>query len=431
VTDKTSLPSYYRRNAIAFAGDIGFFQIAMSFISATTVLPTLIQLLSGSELMVGLASGITSGAWLLPQLFIAGYSARLIKKLPMVRRAAIITRPLLLLIALGIWLLGDVNPGLTVAIVLIGLFLFFVFDAVVSLPWFDLMAKGLPARRRGRVQGTAQVIGGVAGIGIGVFVRYTLGENSPWSFPDNYALLYALAFVAMAISTSFLAYIYEPEEAPNSAQSKVRAETPSTLKLIASLPGLIREDRPFLVMIIVRMLFSFMSVATAFYVLYATGELGFGIEDVGLFISAQVAGQLAAGFVVSVVQDKWGPKAHIRVIAVTAMLPPLLALFACAVAPRVGSEAIMLPIFMAIYFCMGLYMSSSGWPFFNWIMEHTDEVRRPLYIGASNTLGALAMLAPVLGGWLVNSFSYQAAFIVAAVFGATSLIATRWLKSTR
>ncbi len=64
-------------------------------------------------------------------------------------------------------------------------------------------------------------------------------------------------------------------------------------------------------------------------------------------------------------------------------------------------------------------------------MEHAEEQQRPLYIATSNTIGAVFMLAPVLGGWLVSAFSYQAAFVCAIGFAVAALLLSTRLPCTR
>jgi MFS family permease len=415
------VPHYYRRNAWAFALDMGLFHIGISFISSTTVLPSLIAMLTSSEVIVGLASGITSGAWMLPQLFVASYVARLDRKKPLVVRTAWSTRPILLAIAVSTWLFGLRAPAIALAVTMLGMFAFFFLDAVVSLPWFDLMARGLPARRRGRIQGIAQVLGGVGGIGAGMLVRHILSDASPWAFPADYAILFALASLTLCGSSTALSCIYEP------ASPAPKEQPPSSRQVLASLPRLLADDRPFLALIAARIGANFVGVANAFYVLYATRNLGFAIADTGLFLSAQLVGQLASGLLMGVVQDRWGPRLHIRLNMALSLLPPLLALLSGGL---MGSPALRY-VYPLIYFFLGLHMGSIGWPYFNWIMEHAEEARRPLYIGTSNTLGAVLMVAPVLGGWIVTSVSYPAVFVAAALFALSGLLLSRWVPSTR
>ena len=53
-----------------------------------------------------------------------------------------------------------------------------------------------------------------------------------------------------------------------------------------------------------------------------------------------------------------------------------------------------------------------------------NEEERPLYIGLSNTLCApVTILAPVIGGWLADAASFNATFIISAVFGLLMTLA--------
>lgn len=414
---------HYRWNALAFAVDMGLFMVGMNFINSTVVLPSFISALGGNELAVGLASGLTSGGWLLPQLVVAGVVARMPRKKPIIVKGSWIGRPIMLILALIIWLLGERLPQITMIITMVSIFTFFVFDAVVSVPWFDLVARALPARRRGRILGTAQVIGGIGGIGAGVFVRYILGEASPLRFPNNYAILYVIAALFFTGSTIALMMIREPE--PQAVDDSV----PGLGAVLLSLPRILMEDRPFLRLIIVRVLGGFVAVASAFYVLYATQRIGLSREATGFFVSAQVAGSLFSGLLMGMVQDRWGPRTHIRIILMISGLPAIIALGVSSVVGTLG-QAALYP-YLLLYFFLGVNMSSVGWPFFNWILEYAPEARRPLYIGMTNTLTALTMLAPTLGGWIIRTASYPAVFVTALGFVTVALLISLTLPSTR
>ena len=61
-------------------------------------------------------------------------------------------------------------------------------------------------------------------------------------------------------------------------------------------------------------------------------------------------------------------------------------------------------------------------------VEFGDEQTRPTYIGLSNTLVAPAtILAPLLGGWLVDASGFQTTFMVSAVGGLVIAILLFWL----
>ena len=405
------------------ASDYVLFTIAMAFISPTIVLPSFVAALSDSEVIVGLAAGLTSGAWLLPQLLVASKVAHMRLKKKVMVRALWPGRLLLPLVALAIWLFGRQLPTLTLIIGLASLFIFWALDGVASVPWFDVLAKVMPLRRRGRILGVSQLVGGLGAIGAGLAVRFILGERSAWAFPDNYALLFALASIPFFLGAVCLSAIREPESRlPDK-------EVPSGRRLLALVPGMLVRDRNFLRLITVRLLNSCISVAGAFYILYATRTLGLGADAAGLFVSAQVVGSLTAGLLMSAIQDRWGPVVHMRAVAVLSAIPPAVALCVGELASVLG-QGVLYP-YLLVYYFLGIWMGTMGWPYVNWILESTEEGRRPLYIGMLNTSGAVVMLAPILGGWIVRLVSYSAVFALALLFALGSFVVSLPLPNPR
>ncbi len=424
MTDLPENTPHYRRNLIALICDSSLFSMAMAFVGTTTVLPAFLATLTDSELMIGIGSGITRGAWLLPQLLVAGVVTRLTYRKPLIVGAAWVSRPLLPLMALIVWRLSADAPGITLALVLTCLFVLFTADAVVSVPWFDHLARTISPRKRGMVVGGGQVIGGLGGIAAGALVRYVLSENSPWGYPENYAIVFGVGGALLMLSAVAISFISNPE------CRRDPTETPPSLgQTLASLPTLLAEDRPFRRLVAVQLLAGFVGVASAFYVLYGQRVLGFGEGETGLFVSAQVAGSVTAGLLLGYIQNRWGPLIHVRIQIIVAMLPPGLALLAGPAAAL--SPAAVRGVFLALYFALGVYFGGLSWPFFNWILEYAQETRRPLYIGLMNTLGAITMLAPVLGGWVVSVLSYPAVFALAIAFALLALGLSVGLPSTR
>ncbi len=419
------LPPHFTRNAIAFIADYAFFLFAMGFIGTGTVMPGLVAALTPhSEIYVGLLNALVSGLWLLPQMVIAGAVTRLPYKKPFIVLAALISRPVMLLTAAVVQLCGRSQPDLALLAVLVSFSIFFVGDAVASVPWFDVLSRTIPHRRRGRVMGAAQVLGGIMGIASGLGVRYVLSPGSPWAFPTNYAALFIISSIAMAGSTIALACLREPEPAV------VDHSVPTARDVLAMLPRILVRDRPFLQLNITRLLYGFASVASAFYVLYATRHQGFSIEATGLFVSASVVGSLTSGLLMGAMQDRLGPLAHMRLSIVVAAMSPLLALATGPLFAGLGT-GVLLPLYLLLYFFLGISGGSMSWPFFNWIMEYTTESWRPLYIGMLNTLGAITMLAPVLGGWIASTFSYPAVFWLALIFAGMAMLSSLPLLDPR
>ncbi|NLV74918.1 MAG: MFS transporter [Chloroflexi bacterium] len=406
----------YKHNAFCISGESTTFNIAIAFISASTVIPTLVTRLTSSPVMVGLVAGLPNGAWLLPQLFVAAWTHRFPLKKPILAWSCLLSRPMFLLIGLAIGFFGATNPGLALASLLVGQILFYFGDAVASIPWFDLLARTIPPRRRGRVMGIAQITGGIGGILVGIAVRYILSDQSPIVYPWDYGVLFLAAGTIMMLGVAMLWMIKEdpPQE--------LEGASPGMAKVLASIPTLIRTDKPFAHLLLTRVMTGFISLATAFYVIHATNELGMPTSTTGLFISAQVVGALVSGLLLSWLQDKRGVLFYMRLVTGVGALPPLLALLIGIFARQLGSLATIL--YLLIFVILGIYINSIGWPTFGWILEHAQERQRPIYIGVSNTLGALTMLAPPLGGWIASALGYQAVFIASIGFAALTLFLT-------
>jgi hypothetical protein len=113
---------------------MSLFQLGINFIAATTVLPAMVSALGGSAVLVGLATGLTSGAWLLPQILVAAPVARLEYKKPLMVKAAWISRPLLLVLAAIIWQCGLRAPSVALVATLVIMAAIWALGGVVAVP---------------------------------------------------------------------------------------------------------------------------------------------------------------------------------------------------------------------------------------------------------------------------------------------------------
>src|SRR5512143_3856877 len=91
------LPRGEGRTFWGIAGDMFFFGVGASLCSQTTVIPSFLATLTTSAPLIGLASTISTGGWLLPQLFAANRLAGLTRRKKAVTVPAAINRSLALL----------------------------------------------------------------------------------------------------------------------------------------------------------------------------------------------------------------------------------------------------------------------------------------------------------------------------------------------
>jgi MFS family permease len=197
----------------------------------------------------------------------------------------------------------------------------------------------------------------------------------------------------------------------------------------------LREDVDFRVLTIVRWLAGLGGLASPFYIVYATSELGMPAQTIGLFISAQTAGSITAGFLLGYLNERWGSRIVIQVSRLLALIQPLLALAFVGLPIFLGGDiasSYLTPLaYASIFLLMGIVNGAMMPGFVSYIVDLAPEGSRPLYAGLANTLSGAVMVVPLLGGWLLEVTSYPVLFIATAVGSALSLLFALQLSQVR
>lgn len=395
---------HYRRNFVAIWGDSVSFGLALTFAGLTTTLPDFVSQLTDSQVVVGLLSTVSNGAWLLPQLFYARFLSSKRRKKGYVTMGALLGRPLYLLYAAALWLGLYRNPPLALILLFAAQVLFLGSDAMAAVAWFDIFAKAIPEERRGRLIGIAQVARGMLAIGAGVIISALLGEQGP-AFPLNYAVIFALAGTCLLLSLFSWSFVAEPDE-------PVEEQPLSWREYLPQLLGTMRQDRAFRWVLSVRLLAGFEGLALNFYILFATQELGLGRETVGLFTAVQTAGGILASLGLSAIGERWGNRRVIQTATALSLTAPLgaLGLFFSGA----HGSLVTTVLFAWIFFVIGVSLGSTMLGYYNYILDLAPPGRRPTYIGLFNTIGGLLIIPPTLGGWLLRETSYGVLFALTA-----------------
>jgi MFS family permease len=277
--------------------------------------------------------------------------------------------------------------------------IFTVTDGLASVAWFDMLARAIPVKRRGRLIGIAQVIGGLAGLGVGWVISQILASPR-LPFPDDYALIFTLVGVAFIPSTLALVLLREAEVETQDAPE--RSEEDGWLRPLA-------KDGSFRRLMVCRVLVGMVALASPFYVVHATDVLNLPDAAVGGFVAAQQVAGVAAGALLGLVSDRWGPAYTMRIGSALSVIGPLFALIA-----HVADGGLLSQVYPIVYVALGIFQSSTMLGFYNYLLEIAPEGRRPAYIGLGNTIMGVLTLAPTAGGWLLEATSYTMLFAVTA-----------------
>jgi MFS family permease len=274
-------------------------------------------------------------------------------------------------------------------------------DGVASVAWFDILARTIPPKRRGRLMGTAQTLSGLFGIGAGALIGLCLN----WlTFPGNYALIFGLAGIVFLAGVVATFLIREP---PATDEIKAGRRLPGRDWLRFTL-----ADGDFRQLLLSRFLVGTMALATSFYVKHAGDVLQLPPGVIGQFVIAQTLASLAASAGLGVICERWGPHTVIHIGGAAAALGPLFALMADLTGTGWLTRA-----YPIVYVALGIINSTWLMGYVNYALEIAPAEMRPAYTGVLNTGMSLLVLLPMAGGWLLEATSY------AVLFGTTALLA--------
>ena len=424
-TEIESSYPHYRRNFGALLADYSFFGVAMAFVNPNTVLPAFVRQLTDSPLLIGLNGTIQTAGWLFPQLIAARYlGGRAQKKRYMLIPAAI-GRPVYFALALALFLGAARYPALMLTIVFGGMALFWMADALAAVAWFDVLGKAIPARRRGRLFGLAQVVSGLLTVGAGLAINYVLGDAGP-PFPHNYAGLLLAAGTLFALSWFAMASIKEPREALKTDDAD--SQTP----FLHRLTRIWKRDRDFRLFIAVRLLVGLNGLALPFYIIFATDRLGLGQGVVGWFTSAQVVGSMVGGVILGTLYERHGGRRTIQTGVGAGVLVPLWALLLPLWMP--AGHPGMVYGYSLVFVALGVLQSNFMQGFFNYLLELAPADERATYIALSNTLNGIVLWPTALVGGVilkVTDNSYPTLFAITAAGVGLGFLCTAWLAEPR
>lgn len=368
-------------------------------IMAPTFVPDYLFRLGGSNVVVGavlFAGGL--GRFLSP---LAGASFAVHR--PRVKRAALAIGAGLRVQVLGMALAALYLPA---ALNLPAFIAFYcAFNALVGFQGVIfglLLAKVIPLARRGRFLGIRDFAGGATAAGVALFAASFL-ERSP--FPASYGLTYLVAFAFTALGLLCIAAIREP-------RSPIAQEPRSILAMLGSMRALLRADHALAWYCGARGLGALGLMAAPFFVI-ALGQTSDGNRiDLGTASFAYFAAATAGNLLWGQVADRVG----FRTVFLLGGGVWLGAL-ALALNPATLSTAGVVLFVLVGAGQGGMQMASA-----NLVYEFGDDENLGVRIAAVNALGELMVaLAPLAGGIVADLASYEALYVVAALFTMTSL----------
>lgn len=388
---------HFKGNFFANVMDAGFWFLGDSFVAAYTIMPVFMSTLTESPILIGLIPALEGAGWFLPQLFLARFLEDKKRRLPIVLKLGLLDRIPFLFLAIGTFVIAKVDEGVAVALVLIMYMIKTFSSGLVALPWQELIATVIPVSHRGRYWGSSLILGKLMGI-VGAAVTGFLLVNI--SYPRNYAYMFGLGFICVSISYFFLAMNIEPEiERSISPDNR-------NLNLWGRMGKILGADKNFLKFLLNRGLVFLSFMGLGFITVYGIQQFNLPLSYSAYFTILMLVAEVIGFGVWGYMGDKKGYKIVLELSSLLLALGLLSLLF-------VESIWTLFLAFGVISLAhSGEYLADQ-----NIAMEFGPEPDRPTYIGMSKTLtGPFLLVAPVIGGGLVNLWGYQSMFFIAMIF---------------
>lgn len=391
-----------KHNFIISMFDGGFFGFAVGMASYTTIIPLFVATMTNSATLIGLIPAIHNMGWQLPQLFMAKRISKMERIKPVVLMLTMHERAPIFALAL----IGLLLPKIGSSIGLILTFAVLIWQGLGSgftaNAWQIMITKIIPGDLRatffGGQSAAANLLGGLGAVLAGIMLKKIA---PPWDFASCF-------FIASALYIISWFFFKQTREPLKIAESNLDISKPLGHEVFT----ILKKDKVFRSFLISRFISQFGMMAFAFYTVFAVKHLGMSTITAGIMTSILMITQVIANPVLGRIADKWSRKWVLVLGSAISALSALLALL-------IKNPDLFVLVFIlmgiggAAFWTIGLTIS----------LEFGPEDQRPTYVGMANTLIApSAILAPLLGGFLADSFGYSVTFIVSAVFGLISMI---------
>lgn len=412
---------HFRRNFALGVVNGALYIVAESLIDPALVLTWFLARLSASNLLIGLVVPLRDVGWFLPQLFVAHYLARLPHKLPTYTAVSLFRG--MAWLSMAIVTLTQRDP----AILISGFFVLYVANSLASgwagLPFMDIVAKTIPAQRRGTYFGTRLLVGGVLSVAGSLVVRYALSEQLGRAFPANVGQLIAIAALFAVVSLFSFGFVIEP---PGEV-----SEVASLSAHLGRAAGIPRRDRNFRLFLATRVMLMAAQIATPFFAVYASRELGAGPEMVSVYLAFNMTAFLVSNLVWSRLSDWRGNRAVLRLAATLGLMMAVLAWLSEPLDKTLGLASIAAGLFTIVFTVLGAFQAGISVGGMSLLLEIAPTHDRALYVGLANSVLGVALLSTSVGGLLVDWLGYRGVFLLAAGCYAVGLWTATVLREPR
>lgn len=390
---------HQRRNFVLLLLDGALFALAASFLAETTIIPTFLDSIVRSPVIVGAVIAVYALGNSLPQIAGAHLLQGRLRRKPLLLALAAAERAGILGIALSAQLADIMPAGAVVALFLVAFGGYATTTGLLGPVYGEVLAKTI-VDWRGHFYGAVQLIGGVLG-----FTAALVAESVIRASPGlaGFQMLFWSAFVLSLISIVFLAFTRDAELA-------IPVAVEGLLPGLRRIPSTIAGDPLYRRFLASRIVIALGGLALGFVVLDAI-DRGVSVPQVGLLTAVLIGAQATLGFVFGLVGTRFGW--HPVLVIGSALL--CAGMLGAVVAHGVLAYCL---VFMAL----GGFRASMLIVDPNLSIECAPLGRTAHYLAITATvLAPFLVVGPLAGGALIPVVGTTPIFAVAAILALVGL----------
>lgn len=396
------------------------FGLAETLTDPTLVLVAFVSHLTHSPLWLGLIAPLRDGAWFLPQLWVSGYLQSQPRKLPLYRWMAVLRMVTWAAMAAAVFLVRDVRWLLGVFFLTFGIYS--LAAGFSGLSFLEVVGKTVPPHRRPTFFAWRMTLGALTGLGASAVVRWLLGETSPFTFPHNFGVLFALGWPIAAWGLWMFARITEPVDA------RVQAAAPVATQLKRAL-GFLRADAHYRDFIVLRAALMVSGAAVPFFAVYVQQQLGGSQGMVGVYLAVFTVSNLVANTLLGRWAIRLGNRRILQLGAWAALSMTGLVLALALTARPLQLTGTLASFWLVPVFALsGLRESGIGVSAQSLLLDIAPVAERSLYLGFTNSFLGVVLLATGASGLIVAQFGFPALLGVALLANVTALVSAQRLS---
>lgn len=259
---------------------------------------------------------------------------------------------------------------------------------------------------------------------LGALIAARILGSAALTFPGNYGRLFLIATICLLAVAVLLVALREP--APFALPNQ-------TLPLRAIAHPL--QDRRYTKFLVFRMLLSATAIVDPFLFLYAVTRLGIPVTALGGYVVAAVIGWIVATPIWQWMERRSGPRSVLQASAVLRLIAPTIALalpqiFSVAqVNERFAVATQQTTLFGLAFLAIGAAMAAQSFGNDAYLTPLAQRNLLPAFSGLTNAVLAVVAFAPVLGGLVIQRYSYELLFGLTVAIALLAVFAGGWLTA--